>query len=336
MRPVPLPRRNLFLLLIGAVLATGCGGPTSPQTLGPILVCPANLTVQSLDGNASPVIYEPPALIAGEPPIKTTCNPASGSLFQFGPSTVTCNATDAALRTASCAFTVTVTAPAKIASTSFMAFGNSITEGKNGSGTPLAKNYPEDLRVLLSTRYTSQAITVANKGVGGETAANGVSRLPLELSAVRPQVLLLEEGVNDISGGDPASINPMVDALRSMVREAKSRNVTVFLATLTPVRAGGTPPKGDSVLPLIPQVNTQIRVLAQAEQVTLVDLFQGFGGVPDPYIDIDGLHPNEAGYQKIAQIFFDAIRLKLEIAPNMAPSGLVRNLPSATPFATIQ
>src|SRR6202008_4405660 len=41
--------------------------------------------------------------------IATTCTPASGSTFAFGPTTVTCSATDAHGNHSTAAFTVTVT-----------------------------------------------------------------------------------------------------------------------------------------------------------------------------------------------------------------------------------
>jgi lysophospholipase L1-like esterase len=31
------------------------------------------------------------------------------------------------------------------------------------------------------------------------------------------------------------------------------------------------------------------------------------------YIGVDGLHPNEAGYARIAELFFDAIQRELEV-----------------------
>jgi len=312
-------------------VATGCGSPTTPQTLGPILVCPANLTVASLDGNASPVVYDPPAVIAGEPPLKIGCAPQSGSIFVVGNSTVTCSVTDAVLRTDSCAFTVTVSIAPHISATRFMAFGNSITEGKIASGAILTNNYPEDLRAMLAARYTGQTIGMVTKGRGGEWAVDGAIRLPVELDANHPEAVLLEEGVNDLVGGQPSSIVPMVDALRTMVRQAKNRGIVVFLATLPPERAGGS---SASALPALPEANNQIRLLALSEHVTLVDLFVGLGGSPDPYIDTDGLHPNAVGYQKIAQLFFDAIRATLEVpqGPGSAME-LVRNM-AHPPFAS--
>lgn len=330
-----LPRHSP-IVLFGAFLATGCGGPTSPSPLGPTLICPVNLTVQSLDGNASPVVYDPPQVVAGEPPLRTRCSPESGANFLLGASTVTCTTTDAAGRTASCAFTVTLVVPHHIEATSFVAFGNSITEGKQASGV-LAKSYPENLRELLAARYSSQTFVVVNAGCGGESTMagagppciGGVVRLPAVLDTIHPEVLLLEEGINDLSGGNPSAIQPLIDAVRSMVREAKTRGIIVFLATFTPVRAGGTPPRGNGPLPVIPEANAQIRLLAQSEHATLVDLYEGFGGSPDPYIDSDGLHPTEPGYQKIAQLFFDAIRTRLEL-PRSATS-LVRNMPAQRP-----
>jgi lysophospholipase L1-like esterase len=190
------------------------------------------------------------------------------------------------------------------------------------------------LRAMLAARYTSQTISMVTKGVGGESAATGATRLPLELDANHPDALLLEEGVNDLAGGQPASITPMIDALRAMVRQAKNRGVLVFLTTLPPERAGGA---NASALPAIPEANNQIRLLALSEHVTLVDLFAGLGGSPDPYIDTDGLHPNEIGYQKIAQLFFDAIRATLEV-PQGAGSAmeLVRNMPPHPPFPSVR
>jgi hypothetical protein len=99
----------------------------------------------------------------------------------------------------------------------------------------------------------------------------------------------------------------------------------VFLATLIPGRPGQS---RSGAVPLIPPTNDKIRQLASSESVTLVDLYQGFGGSPDPYIDVDGLHPNEAGYRRIAEIFFDGIRAALELQPGVASAvELVRNMP---------
>src|SRR5438477_11524205 len=86
------PSRSL-LFLVGTLFAIGCGSPVNPQTLGPILVCPTNLTAFSLDGNAAPITYEPPQVVAGEPPLRTKCSPESGTPFPLGTSTAACTTT---------------------------------------------------------------------------------------------------------------------------------------------------------------------------------------------------------------------------------------------------
>jgi lysophospholipase L1-like esterase len=62
--------------------------------------------------------------------------------------------------------------------------------------------------------------------------------------------------------------------------------------------------------------NDGIRVLAGSQGVALVDLYAAFVGQESTLIGFDGLHPSEAGYQKIAQTFFDVIRARYEGAPN--------------------
>jgi lysophospholipase L1-like esterase len=306
----------------------------SPSTIGPVLVCPSPVTATSADGKATPVVFEAPSLIGGEPPIKQTCAPASGSTFPLGASTVICTATDSVLRTGTCSFKVTVLAPATISETRFMAFGNSITEGKLADGTVITNNYPEVLRGLLAKRYTSQSISMTNKGRGGEYTADGAIRLTHELDAVHPDVVLIEEGINDLSSGNPASITPMIEALRTMVRESQRRGVVVFLATLTPVKDNSQ--RGDAAFELLPEANSRIRIMVQNERATLVDLNVGFGGIPGPYIDTDGLHPNALGYQKIGELFYDVIRATLEGPAAMIPT-LVHNMPAPwTPDARLR
>jgi len=289
-----------------------------------MLVCPAPLSVTSADGTALPVTYDIPQAVGGQPPMSTTCSPQSGSLFQLGGTTVTCTARDGMARTTSCSFAVTVARPPRLSATRFMAFGNSITEGKDGFSQIVPDPYPSVLAAMLSARYPTQAISVVNKGFGGELAANGSDRIKTELDTVRPEILLLEEGVNDLSGGDPAAIAPVIGALADMVNKAKARGVQVFLATLTPTRPGTLRGQGPSLV--IPETNRQIRLLAQSQGITLVDLYEGFAGSPDPYIDVDGLHPTEAGYRKIAEIFFAAITTTLSQPATVAVTGIAGNV----------
>lgn len=263
--------------------------------------------------------YPSPVVTGGKEPLSVACAPASGSAFAVGASPVECTVTDAIQRSASCSFSVTVAPPApRVSVTRFVAFGDSITEGRFADGSISSSAYPLKLQGLLRSRYTAQTATVVNSGVSGERAVDGLTRLPGVLAAEAPDVVLLLEGVNDLATATPSTVQPMIDALRLMVRQARGRGAQVLLATLLPERAGpGTPSTRNGALPLLNQANDQIRRVALLEGATLVDLFQGLGGTPDPWIGSDNLHPNDAGYQKIADLWFDAIRLQFEASPTL-------------------
>jgi lysophospholipase L1-like esterase len=171
--------------------------------------------------------------------------------------------------------------------------------------------YPNVLQVRLRSRYTAQAPTVLNRGNPGEELADGVGRLPGVLAVDNPQVILLQEGANDVNQGrSPATI---AASLRSMVRDARNRGMQPYVGTLLPQRPLGVNGScrgfgADNVV----AANDQIRAMAASEAAPIVDLYQAFGGVAGELIGPDGLHPTEAGYSRIADTFFDVIKQRLE------------------------
>jgi lysophospholipase L1-like esterase len=176
-------------------------------------------------------------------------------------------------------------------------------------------SYPLKLAALLASRYTAQSPVVVNEGEPGERAAEGSSRLPGVLTSQAPEVVLLQEGINDIhaSGNQASHIGPLVQALRTMVHDARSRGARVFVGTLLPedkcgCRAFDFADGRDDIV----AANAQIRVMAASEGAVLVDLYPGFVGQTTALLSFDGLHPNEAGYAKMAEMFFEAIRHLLE------------------------
>lgn len=200
----------------------------------------------------------------------------------------------------------------RMAATRIVAFGDSITLGVIpscgvGIETPQSWKYPSVLQTDFRDRYVSQMSTVTNRGVGGEVVEGGLRRLDSVLLADHPQVLLLQEGANDVNQGrTPTQI---AVALGEMVRTARTRGVQVYLGTLLPQRVGGCRALGpQSIAP----TNEQIRDVARAEGATLVDLYQAFGGAAGDLIGMDGLHPSEAGYRRISDTFSLEVRRQLE------------------------
>ena len=332
-----------------ALAVSACGdSPTEPTPGALTIACPASQTVQSLDGNPVAVVFSAPVVTGGTPPVTTTCTHQSGSRFDVGTTDVACTARDAGQHAASCGFRIAVVVPPTLSATKFVAFGDSITAGVIPTtcslgappvssctmAVPLtpsewlfdtrqlrtdmnasSSSYPLKLAALLASRYTAQQIVVVNEGEPGETASAGAGRLPGVLAAQAPEVLLLQEGINDIHrpGGQAAHVGPLVQALRTMTREARGRGIRVFIGTLLPedpcgCRAFDFADGRDDIV----TANDQIRAMAASEGATLVDLHPGFAGQTATLLSFDGLHPNDAGYGKMAEMFFDAIRQHLE------------------------
>lgn len=267
------------------------------------------------------LMYVTPTGSGGTGQVTVACTPPSGTSLPVGASQVTCTATDAAQQSRSCAFAVTVAprpSSPRLAVTRFLAFGDSITagvDGDTGSLTPVP--YPPALQGLLASRYYDQTIEVANEGLGGERVDQGLSRLPDALARHGPQVVLLLEGANDLAsafqtGENKMALPAIADRLRDMIKVGRRAGAEVFVATLTPQRRNS--PKGAGA-DLVSSLNDLIYWSAGREGAPVVDLFQALGGGPDPYVGADGLHPTAAGYQKMAETFFNAIRDRYEQAP---------------------
>ena len=120
---------------------------------------------------------------------------------------------------------------------------------------------------------------------------------------------MLFEGINDFNSGGDAVVPAVVSGLRSMVRATRSLGMAPFVATFLPQRPGRQPALAVNT---IVSANDQIRAMVSDEGAVLVDLYRVFDGNVDSLIGADGLHPTEAGYQKIADTFFEAIRERLE------------------------
>jgi lysophospholipase L1-like esterase len=209
-----------------------------------------------------------------------------------------------------------------------MAFGDSLTLGE--VTTPVVTTsdtqgyssfklqivasaaYPRQLQLQLAARYTQQNITVNNSGRSGETATAGAQRFPGIIAAARPDVILLLEGANDLSALGSAAISSASAAVESMAKEARFRGARVYIGTLPPPKPGG---KNTIPVSTIQTYNARLASIASGEGAILVDLYSAMLSGASTFIGNDGLHPTEAGYQKIADTFFNAIRADLEIRP---------------------
>ena len=156
-----------------------------------------------------------------------------------------------------------------------LAFGDSITYG---TGARPEESYPEVLGQLIGRR-------VVGAGVPGEVTANALERLPDVLDEVKPKLLLLCLGGNDmLRKVDLAAIE---SNLRTMVRMARERGIAVVLiAVPKPALFGGNAAFYQAIakendLPL--------------EGDVLKDILY------DNEFKADPIHPNAKGYRRMAE-----------------------------------
>lgn len=300
--------------------------PPPPVAEAPSLSCRPDVSRGTTNAAGLDIHFDAPTATNGQPPVLVSCNPGSGSVFPIGSTTVTCTASDSLNRTASCTFGVTVAKIPQLSRVRFLAFGDSITEGEvtvpvSASGglgvstrqviVPSAA-YPTVLAKLLQARYSAQAesIVVANYGRGGEKAVNARARFIDALNVVRPEAVLLMEGTNDIARGEDGAASSAASEIRNMAAEARLRGMRVFIATVAPGRPGGS--KTIEPVLLLDYAN-RMQSVAAGEGAVLVDVYRALLTDVFTYMGGDGLHPNERGYAKIAETFFNAIQTTLEI-----------------------
>ena len=140
---------------------------------------------------------------------------------------------------------------------------------------------------------------VANEASGGQHATEGAARVDGVLANYQPGYLLVLYGANDVITG--ASSSTIVESLRHMVQAAKANQTIPVIATLTPMTEGHSIFDGG-----VDAVNPEIVQMGQEEGVAIVRLDQAFGD-GTAYLEPDGLHPNDAGQQRIAEAFYDAV-----------------------------
>lgn len=261
----------------------------------------------------------------GEKPFTLACTPVSGASFAVGATAVSCSVTDAQRRASTCTFSVTVTQPPvnpRLSVTKLLAFGDSITAGFVPDSTDTLADrldarivqpdaaYPSKLDTMLRARYAGQTVTVINSGVPGEKAVEGVTRLPGDLARYAPDVLLLQEGVNDINSFGATAIPATLEAVRGMIRTARGRGARVMVGTLLPQIPGL---KRAAAPDLMAPFNAQLVPMAISEGASVVDLYSGVLVNLNVWISpLDGLHPTPAGYSEIGRLFFVKIIAEFE------------------------
>lgn len=219
-------------------------------------------------------------------------------------------------------------APSTAAQIHYLAFGDSITFG---SGDQEGGGYPARLPQLLADRGVDA--TVQNFGLPGETTAEGLARIG-EVLDFGGDVVLLMEGTNDI--GARVSPETIRFNLREMARRAAARNVETVHLTVIPRLPSAN---FDGSNQVTGQLAGLVRELAWSRNEDLADPFEVFlFDTADPFATLyvggdDKLHPNPAGYDRLAEAIADTLARVDRVSPvpgNLSPTNLQQNVDPLT------
>ncbi|MFI5906724.1 cellulose binding domain-containing protein [Dactylosporangium sp. NPDC051541] len=178
-----------------------------------------------------------------------------------------------------------------------------------------------------------------HEGHGGYSAT-GIAdnnQLPPWLAAAKPDVVLMHLGTNDMWGGyiplatKLAAFTKLVGQMR-----ADNPNIKIIVAQIIPMSAAACSTCPADVLAFDQALPAWAAGLTTAQSpITLADLWTGFDAVADTG---DGVHPNDAGFQKMADAWYPALTKVLGgVSPSptsASPSRSVSTSPSRSASAS--
>jgi lysophospholipase L1-like esterase len=149
--------------------------------------------------------------------------------------------------------------------------------------------------------YQGKVFDADHEGHWGWTVDEILSEMDTWLTQYSPDIVLLHLGSNDVF--KEQALAQTINELQSLILRLRlsNKNVAILMARVIPSRYKNK---------LLRQLSEQIELLAKRMHSThspiiVVDQAKGFNVMQDSY---DGVHPNAAGEEKMAQQWIDAMQ----------------------------
>lgn len=212
-----------------------------------------------------------------------------------------------------------------------MPLGDSITRGTNDTNYPNG-DIPGGYRRELGVRLANAAVDFDFVGAKSDNAAPGMdpdhngnngfrtdellSILP-GLLVVDPDVVLLMAGTNDVLQAVPTTtaVNHLENLIRQITGDDPDRRL--YVATLPPITQSWNGQSATQLSAKVNLYNEEVRSLvasqtSQGRKVHLVDMnamivLTGETPAGNFFQPGDGLHPGQAGYDQLGNLWFEAI-----------------------------
>jgi lysophospholipase L1-like esterase len=143
------------------------------------------------------------------------------------------------------------------------------------------------------------------RGISGQTTPQMVLRMMADVVHLKPKVLHIMAGTNDIAGNTGPMTPAMTqDNFRMMSDIARAHRVKVLIASIPPAASFPWRPGLETKKP-IAEMNAWLKKFASTTGATWVDYHQVLDdgtGAMKPGMAYDGVHPTEAGYDAMATV----------------------------------
>ena len=149
-----------------------------------------------------------------------------------------------------------------------------------------------------------------NRGISGQTTPQMLIRFRADVIALKPSVVLIMAGTNDIAGNTgPSTLEMITDNIFSMAELAKAHQIKVILCSVLPAYDFSWK-KGLHPAEKIATLNAMIKKYADANKILYLDYYSTMvneqKGLKSTYSE-DGVHPNKAGYEVMTPLAEKAI-----------------------------
>jgi lysophospholipase L1-like esterase len=157
-----------------------------------------------------------------------------------------------------------------------------------------------DAWVKLSPAYFEEKRSHVGRGIGGQTTPQMLIRFRPDVIALKPKVVVILAGTNDIAGNTgPMTLEMIEDNLRSMAELAKVNGIRVVISSVMPVCDYIRPQTERRPPAKIIALNEWIQDYSAKNNLVYLDYYSAMlddQKMLKKEITSDGLHPNEAGY----------------------------------------
>jgi lysophospholipase L1-like esterase len=157
-----------------------------------------------------------------------------------------------------------------------------------------------DAWIKRSPKFFADNPGYIDRGISGQTTPQMLIRFRPDVIALKPKVVVILAGTNDIAGNTgPMTLEMIEDNLASMAELAKAHNIKVVLSSVMPVCDYIRPQTERRPPAKIIALNEWIKDYCAKNGLVYLDYYSAMLDDQKMFqkeITYDGLHPNEAGY----------------------------------------